>query len=356
MIKCSHANDKCPISKSTCPGICIYSIILENINIGIVVFDIERKEIVFRNQLFLNIFGSEAGEPGYAAIYELLMPKGEAFPSEPSPFFAPPLRHNGRIFGYTIYGIIEKFMWIFIRDITDKIKLEALAEAVNITTNIGYVFSGVRHEIGNPINSIKNAISVLRANIDNYSKEKIMSYLDRTLDDVGRVEYLLKSLKNFNMFENPKLESIDTELFMKRFLSLVGKDFEAGGINIRYVVYPGAEWCYSDPRALQQVFLNLVTNAADALEGREDPYILITIFRDRGDIQVVIEDNGCGMSEENQKEMFKPFFTSKQKGTGLGLIITKKMLANMKSTIFIESYKNMGTIVHISIPEVRIAP
>jgi signal transduction histidine kinase len=244
-------------------------------------------------------------------------------------------------------------MWIFIRDITEKVKFEALAEAVNISNNIGYVFSGVRHEIGNPINSIKTAISVLRANIDNYSKEKMMSYLDRTLDDVGRVEYLLKSLKNFNMFENPKLENIDIELFMRRFLALISKDFEEAGIDIRYHVYPGAEWCFSDPRALQQVFLNVVTNAADALEDREAPYILITIFPGQGDIQIVIEDNGCGISEENQKDMFKPFFTSKKKGTGLGLIITRKMLANMEGTIFIESYENMGTIVHLNIPPGR---
>ena len=352
---CAHANEKCPISKAACPGICIYSVILEDINIGIIVFDTANKQIVFRNNLFLRFFNNEVGEYGYEPIYELLIPKGKDFLLGTSPFSPIPLHHNGRIFGYTIYRIAEQFMWIFIRDITEKMKLEALAEAVNLSSNIGYVFSGVRHEIGNPINSIKTAISVLKSNIDNYSKEKTMAYLDRTLDDIGRVEYLLKSLKNFNMFENTKLENIDMAVFMKRFMSLVAKDLETEGIEMRYVVQPGAEYCYSDNRALQQVFLNIVTNAIDALEGREDPYILITIFSGIGDIQIIIEDNGCGMSEETQKDMFKPFFTSKQKGTGLGLIITKKTLANLQGTISIQSWENIGTSVQITVPERPIA-
>lgn len=350
---CEHAGKECPISRSACPGICIYSEIMKSINIGIVVFDTESRTIVFKNDLFLKEFENALDKDGYEILYDLLIPKTGMPLDASSPFAAEPIHHDGRVYGYTIYRIAEKFIWIFIRDITEKIKLEAIAEAVNVTNNIGYVFSGVRHEIGNPINSIKTALSVLKANIDNYSREKMLSYLDRTLDDIARVEYLLKSLKNFNMYENPKLEHFNLRLFMNRFISLVEKDFESKGIDIQYLVYEGAEYGYSDTRALQQVMLNMITNALDALKERSAPYVFISVFDDESDIQIVIEDNGCGITEEFQKELFKPFFTSKSKGTGLGLIITKKLLVNMGGTIAVESYQGLGTIVHISIPKGR---
>lgn len=355
MTTCEHAAAKhCPIGKSVCPGVCLYAEILDNINIGIIVFDLTNRQIVFRNGLFIEMFKDLTLEDDYKSLFELLLMKNSSYMSV-SPYSPEPILLGDRIFGFTIYRIMENFVWIFIRDITEKIRLESIAEAVNSSTNIGYIFSGVRHEIGNPINSIKTALSVLRTNFDNFSKENILKYIDRTLDDIGRVEYLLKSLKNFNMYESPKLQNVSLPLFMERFLSLV-EDVKNKGIRVEHVLYQGAEWGYSDPRALQQVMLNIITNAADALENTENPYITITLFKNRNNIEIIIEDNGCGLSEEAQKDLFKPFFTSKQKGTGLGLIIARKMLASMNSTLFIESYKDLGTIVHISIPEGRVNP
>ena len=347
---CEHAANKyCPISKSDCPGVCVYSEIMENINIGIIVFDLIGRRIVFRNNLFNDTFNEVLQPDEYETWQQMLLPQDSSYLLS-SPYMSPPLNYGGRIFGYTIYSISDKYVWIFIKDITEKTRLESIAEAINISSNIGYIFSGVRHEIGNPINSIKTALSVLEANFDTFTKENIMRYLARTLEDIRRVEDLLKSLKNFNMYETPKIEDINIALFMRRFLSLIDEDFKANGINITHTLYPGAEWAYVDPRALQQVLLNIVTNAADALEGKEEPYITITIFKNRENVEIVIEDNGCGISEEGQKDLFKPFITSKKKGTGLGLIITRKMLAAMNGTIFLESYENNGTIVHMSLP------
>lgn len=348
---CEHSERICPISKSPCPGICIYSEIMENINLGIVVFDLNNKTIVFRNKLFIEMLKNFSAIDNYEALYRFLLPKKIHDITSSEPRRPTPIHYNERILGYTAYSISERFIWIFMGDITEKTRLESIAEAVNTTSNIGYVFSGVRHEIGNPINSIKTALSVLKANIDTFSKENTLKYINRTLDDIGRVEYLLRSLKNFNMYESPKLQNLNMTLFMKRLLSLIEKDFKENGISIKHIVYSEADWGYSDPRALQQVMLNILTNAADALEGRNDPYIQITVYKIGNTVEIMIEDNGAGISEEHQKELFKPFFTTKQKGTGLGLIIARKMLANINSTINMESYENFGTITHINIPE-----
>ncbi|MEW5745735.1 MAG: MASE3 domain-containing protein [Nitrospirota bacterium] len=237
------------------------------------------------------------------------------------------------------------------RDVTEKLRLESIAEAVNVMDNIGYIFSGIRHEMGNPINSMKMALRVLKANIGSYSSETISEYLERSLGELSRIEYLLKSLKSFTMYETPELQSVELRSFMDKLLPLVRDDFSKRGVSVTLSLAPGAERCLADPRALQQVLLNIFTNAADACMGRPRSEIAITITADSGIILLKIADTGCGMTEEQQRDLFKPFRTSKEQGTGLGLVIAKRMLAMMGGTIQVTSTRGEGTVVEITLPE-----
>ncbi len=236
------------------------------------------------------------------------------------------------------------------RDVTEKMKLESVAEAVNAMDNIGYIFSGIRHEIGNPINSTKTALSVLRDNIDRYSKDTVVEYIERALSEILRVEDLLRSLKTFNMYENPHMQIVEVSSFLEKFLSLVRGDLEKNGITIKTIIHPEAQCIYIDPRALQQVMLNILTNASDAFAGTEDPKIVLSAFSTGKFIIFRVVDNGCGMTEKQQEDLFKPFYTTKAKGTGLGLAIVKKMLDRLSCSIDITSQKDAGTIVDITIP------
>jgi len=241
------------------------------------------------------------------------------------------------------------------RDVTEKLRLESIAESVNTMNSIGYVFSGVRHEIGNPINSAKMSLNVLQHKLDTATKDVVRNYVDRALSEIGRVEQLLKSLKNYNLYETPELENLNLSHFLEKFLQLVGEDFMMKGIEVTHSVEPGAEWVVADPRALQQVLLNIMTNAADALAGRPDPAVKITAMKKFGRFLLQISDNGCGMTEKQREDLFKPFYTTKARGTGLGLVIVKKMLSRMNSEIEITSVHDQGTIVTIYLPEGRNA-
>jgi PAS domain S-box-containing protein len=237
------------------------------------------------------------------------------------------------------------------RDVTEKLRLESIAESVNTMNNIGYIFSGVRHEIGNPINSAKMSLSVLQHKLDTASKESVRNYVDRALSEIGRVEQLLKNLRNYNLYETPELADLDLAAFLEKFFQLISEDFEKKGVTITREVHPDARWAIADPRALQQVLLNIITNAADALAGREAPTITITVTKKSGRMLLQVADNGCGMTEQQLKDLFKPFYTSKHHGTGLGLVIVKKMLARMNGEIEVTSLPGQGTTVHISLPE-----
>ncbi|HEX9020615.1 MAG TPA: PAS domain S-box protein [Nitrospirota bacterium] len=241
------------------------------------------------------------------------------------------------------------------RDVTEKLRLESIAESVNMMNNIGYIFSGVRHEIGNPINSAKMALSVLHYKLEQASKDFIKEYLDRALAEIGRVERLLKNLKNYNLYEKTDLQNLDLTSFLEEFLNLISADLRKNNVALRKELSPDAGWTFADPRIFHQVLINIITNAVDALSGKDAPQISISAVKLPGRVLVRIEDNGCGMSEKQQQELFKPFYTSKSHGTGLGLVLVKRMLSRINGEIRITSRKNEGTVVDIYLPEGRNA-
>jgi PAS domain S-box-containing protein len=241
-------------------------------------------------------------------------------------------------------------------DITEKKRLEAIAEAANLMDNLGYIFSGIRHEIGNPINSVKMALSVLSMNLDTYSRPKIREFVDRSQAEILRVEYLLKALKNFSMFESPQVEPVLMSGFMTQFMALVQQDFTDKGVHIQLSMADDDIYALTDHRAFHQVMLNLLTNAADSFEGHDNPHIAIKVKRFSVElVQVQVSDNGRGMSTTEWQNLFRPFYTSKPNGTGLGLVIIKKMLAQMNSTIRIESNLGWGTTVEMCLPAGKCA-
>lgn len=236
------------------------------------------------------------------------------------------------------------------RDVTERIRLESIARSVNAMDSIGYVFSGIRHEIGNPINSIKMTLSMLKENFERLDISAIKEYLERSIDEIRRIEYLLKYFKSFNMYENMEIQSIPIQSFMNKFFSIIKEDFSKRGISVYLHQSSNADFCYADPRALHQVLLNILINAGDACNRKKDPIIFIDVSRNLDRINLKVKDNGCGMTEEQMRNLFKPFFTTKPNGTGLGLVIAKKMLTLMNGTIEIKSIKDKGTTVDIYLP------
>ncbi len=249
-------------------------------------------------------------------------------------------------------GVVVNYVSIK-RDVTEKMRLESIAQAVDTMNSIGFIFSGIRHEIGNPVNSVNMILGVLKAKLAGLPTDAIRDYVERALAQMGRVEYLLKSLKNFNLYETPEIRDVELAPFLDKFLSLVSEDLRKKGIAVDAEVSSGAEQVAADPRALQQLLLNVLTNASDALEGRERPRVTIGASKAGGLIRLRIQDNGSGMSPEEQARLFTPFYTTKEKGTGLGLVIVKKMIARMHGTIAVESRKGEGTTVDIFLPEVK---
>jgi len=325
--------------------------LLEHIDIGILVLDLKLKVIDYCNAAFFEVLQDDQLCRSYQGLYDLFVRNIEALDDfDLAGRVSHQVTHRGRLYGHSVYKAASDYRCIFIRDITEKSRLESIAQAVNAMDNIGFIFSGIRHEIGNPLNSLKMALSVLKQNADNITTEMLQEYVDRGLVDIGRMEYLLKSLRTFTMYENVDLKDLHLVEFMGKFISLLERDCLSHGIRIKTQIPLDIAWVRIDERALHQALLNIFNNAADALKGQAAPEIVIRAeVRDQL-VWLTIADNGDGISPEQQKHLFQPFNTSKADGNGLGLVITRKLLAMMSSSIEIESQPGSGTKVIIGLP------
>ncbi len=335
----------CPIADGPCPGHCVFANIMRSVSLGILVLDLERRETLFANASVRQSLAMAGISPDHETLRALFVP--EAPWRAEAELARDTLRAGNHLLGYTTYGA-RGYAWIFLRDITEKARLEAIAESVETMSNIGYVFSAVRHELGNPINSVKAALSVLRRDLSRLPPERVADYIDRISGEVGRVENLLQSLKSFSMYERPDIRPTDLASVVREFSSLAVEEVRQHGVSVE-VIAPEPCWAACDPRVLQQVFLNLFANAADALTDRPDPKIRIFAESVGNLVYVRFVDNGAGMSPSEIEMAFKPFHTSKERGTGLGLVICRKMLTRVGATIGIHSQEGQGTEVTISL-------
>lgn len=216
--------------------------------------------------------------------------------------------------------------------------------------NISFVFSALRHELGNPVNSIKTALTVLREELDDLPKERIAADLDRMLMEVDRVEYLLRAFKTFNLFGQPHIEPLEVTPFLTGFASLVAEDLQRRNVALEIQASHDLGRILADPHALHQALLNLVSNAADAVAGRPDPHIRLRSERRGHCIVVEVEDNGVGITAAQKAQLFRPFCTGKPNGNGLGLAIVQKLVTRMGGTVEIESQPGAGTLAALSLP------
>ncbi len=334
-----------------------FRIILNSISQGII--EVDENRIVFVNSRAGMLVGRSREQMlGYdyrhvlpSSLLQVLSAVDD--PEEYFPFTVnqPAIRMNERqVVIETFNSPKEGSTIIMLTDVTERKKMESVMEATNLNENLGFIFSGIRHEIGNPINSIKMALSVLQRNLQTYDLETIDDFVSRSLDEVVRIEYLLTALKNYSLFETPITEKLSVSEFINNFMSLVRSDLNQKNIDIEIDVNDRDLTVLADSRALYHVMLNLITNAADAIQDMDAGKVTIEARRNERRVEIRVVDNGKGILPDDQKYLFQPFFTSKAKGTGLGLVNVRKMLVAMNGSVELMSYPGHGTTVSVKLP------
>lgn len=231
---------------------------------------------------------------------------------------------------------------------------------------LGEMSAGFAHEINNPLQIIKNEqtlIEMLTAELKQKGELKVSENLSEIEDSfkqinlqISRCAEITQAILKFGRKTEAVWQDIELNSFIPEVTAMVAKKASVNGIAIAQHLPDEPIYVHVDPSQLQQVFLNLFNNAIDAVieryKGNGGKISVETVSTDNSRVSIQIRDNGCGISPENLKKIFSPFFTTKPvgKGTGLGLSVCFGIINNMGGSMQISSDLGNGTTFTISLP------
>ncbi|MDP2917076.1 MAG: ATP-binding protein [Dehalococcoidia bacterium] len=214
---------------------------------------------------------------------------------------------------------------------------------------VGELASGVGHELRNPLNVIRNCAYLLNMSLDGKLDEEAMSTLGLLDHQVDVMNRIVTDLLDFTRVSPPSPSKLDLNMLVKDSLSWISVP---GNVIVKTSLDTASPEIYVDGEQVGRAFANIISNAIQAMnDGGE---LRISTGADgKGDVFASFEDTGCGIPEENMKKIFEPLFTTKPKGIGLGLAITRRLVSQNDGTIEIKSQVGKGTTFTLRLPRQR---
>ena len=220
---------------------------------------------------------------------------------------------------------------------------------------MGELVAGVAHEINNPLMAADTFLHVIQENLP--AGEPNRQRLELIQKCHSRIAKIINHLKDFSRQSKLDFRQIDISEPIENALLITGQQLLNHGIRVRKEFQPDLPQIRGDSTQLEQVFLNLIANAKDAMEAagrKRDLTIRTSLIRHSGwnDIEISFEDTGSGIAEENREKIFEPFFSTKEvgKGTGLGLSICYGIIEAHGGRIEVESRVQEGTTFRVILP------
>lgn len=210
---------------------------------------------------------------------------------------------------------------------------------------VGELAASIAHEVRNPLAGLKGALEVLSKQLADPAHRDVVGEM---LGQIGRMEGLVRDLLSYARPRPVAPARLSVHELLDRILRLFQDDIHRAGITVQRTSDPGTDTMLADPELMEQVFINLIQNAIQAMDAGGT---LSLVARCEGDTLVVaFKDTGKGIPASVLPHVYAPFFTTKHRGSGLGLAIVKKILEQHRGRIEIQSEEGRGTTATIAVP------
>ena len=214
---------------------------------------------------------------------------------------------------------------------------------------VGTLASGVSHELRNPLSAIKNAVFLLKRKLSKETipdiDEKIIQFLDIMDNEIDRCSKITNDLLGFTRISEPSRLAFDINTVVNDALSRVEI---AENIKLSKNLQPDLPMIMIDANQIGQVLINLIQNAYQAMT--DGGNLKISTKVSDGFMEVEVGDSGCGIPEKEIKKIFDPLFTTKPRGTGIGLAVCHGIIQKHNGVIDVKSQEGVGTTMFIRLP------
>ena len=261
---------------------------------------------------------------------------------------------DGKYYQLSLYPVFDEKGEVIkvvqlIEDITEQKKMEEQLILTEKLAAVGHLAAGLAHEINNPLSGLLLMVKNLQKN---YLSEQEKTYhLNLMESALHRIQRIIKDLLNFSRSSELRPEKISINQLLEEVLELSSYLIKKENIKVIKDFEPSLPEICVDPEKMEQVFLNLLLNAIQAMENSEDKTLTIKTFYQGEKVFISFQDTGPGIPEEFVTKIFDPFFTTKPpgRGTGLGLTVSLAIVKNHRGNLLLEKHKG-GAIFTIELP------
>jgi two-component system nitrogen regulation sensor histidine kinase GlnL len=247
---------------------------------------------------------------------------------------------------------------ILVKDMSLLKELEQFSRNLDHLTNIEFLALGMAHEIRNPLGGIRASAQLLHQELENPEQQE---YLDVVISEVDRINRLIERMMNFTRPRELNISEINIHKVLNDILLVERESVAEKKLRLEPVYDPSLPLINADEDQLKQVFFNLIQNAIEASSSKGRIQLITRVSTgytikatpdtpSGQSIVVEVIDSGTGINETTMKNLFTPLFTTKNKGSGLGLPISLKIVENHNGKIKITSEEGLGTTVQVFLP------
>ena len=241
------------------------------------------------------------------------------------------------------------------RDLTDERKVAEQLRQSDKMSALGELVAGVAHEVNNPLTGISAFAQLLLDEPMSADQLESVQYIKREAD---RAVAVVRDLLAFARKSGPRISEIDINGMVEQTVRLRAYGLRTGNIDVQMALDPGVMRVHGDERQLQQVLLNLIVNAEQAMTTERQRRLTISTSNVSGRVCIAVSDTGPGMTSEVRSRIFEPFFTTKPEGagTGLGLSVSYGIIQSHGGSLAVESSPDTGSTFRVTLPAAPLTP
>ena len=346
--------------------------IVESINVGVFAVDLEDRIESWNAQMevmlatpradalgrslaevfppeFITEFDRVRAEQGASTLYKFRLPTPTSELRTANITIAPLLNRDFQAVGRIV----------IVDDITDRINMETQLTQSEKLSSIGLLAAGVAHEVNTPLAVISSYAQMLGKQLraDEATHARLQPVLEKITQQTFRASEIVNGLLNFSRMGSSEFSRVDLNSVVRDTTLLLEHQLRSANVEVVTSLDDSLPEISGNRGKLQQVLVNFILNAKDALQARENPRIRVVTHHAGAAVHLRVEDNGMGMSEAVLRRIYDPFFTTKsnpaqgqRKGTGLGLAVTYGIVQEHAGTIDVSSTVGEGTIFEVVFP------